>query len=295
MLRSPLASRLQRRLIAGGLVLACSIGVFLPHTAQAHFILQAPASWMSQDSLGLPEKLGPCGDEGGGTPTGTITAFAPGQTITVTINEVIFHPGHYRIALAPNDPSELPAEPPVDAGALACGTSPVESPAVYPVLADGVFEHTAPFTSPQSVQVTLPTNVTCSNCTLQIIEFMSDHGLNNPGGCFYHHCANISIGASDGGGSSDGGVVFDDASAGADTSTGVDTGAPTDAMVTADATMGGQDASHHGDASPTLGGPGKEGGGGGCAVPGSGTSAFAGAGGLFALAMLLRRRSRRAR
>jgi hypothetical protein len=42
--------------------------------------------------------------------------------------------------------------------------------------------------------VTLPPNVTCSHCTLQVIEFMSDHGLNNPGGCFYHHCADISVG-----------------------------------------------------------------------------------------------------
>jgi hypothetical protein len=43
------------------------------------------------------------------------------------------------------------------------------------------------------VQVTLPPNVTCDHCTLQVIQFMSDHGLNNPGGCFYHHCADISI------------------------------------------------------------------------------------------------------
>jgi MYXO-CTERM domain-containing protein len=36
--------------------------------------------------------------------------------------------------------------------------------------------------------------MTCaSNCVLQVAEFMSDHGLNNPGGCFYHHCANITI------------------------------------------------------------------------------------------------------
>ena len=38
-----------------------------------------------------------------------------------------------------------------------------------------------------------------------LIEFMSDHPLNNPGGCFYHHCADISIsgGPSDGGSASD--------------------------------------------------------------------------------------------
>src|SRR5262249_55630132 len=49
--------------------------------------------------------------------------------------------------------------------------------------------------APQTIQVTLPSNMTCDHCTLQVIEFMSEHPLNNPGGCFYHHCANISIGA----------------------------------------------------------------------------------------------------
>ncbi len=138
---------------------------------------------MSQDSVGLPEKLGPCGDEGGGTPTGTVTALQSGQTITVTISEAVFHPGHYRIALAP-DPTQLPAEPAVTAGSSPCGSVPVENPPMFPVLADGVFDHTAPFTSPQSVQIKLPDNFTCAKCTLQVIEFMSDHPLNNPGGCF---------------------------------------------------------------------------------------------------------------
>jgi hypothetical protein len=162
-------------------------------TGRAHFVLDAPACWMSQDDFGLPEKLGPCGDEGGGTPTGAITAFRTGQTVTVTIDEKIFHPGHYRIALAVNDRSELPAEPPVTVGATPCGSVPIANPPQFPVLADGVFVHTQPFTTPQTTQVTLPPNVTCTKCTLQVIEFMSDHGLNNPGGCFYHHCADISI------------------------------------------------------------------------------------------------------
>jgi hypothetical protein len=165
--------------------------------AGAHFILEAPACWMSQDSIGLPEKLGPCGDEDDGTdaatPTGTVTAYQVGATITVTIDEEIFHPGHYRIALSTTDRSQLPAEPLVDAGATPCGSVPVEDPPVFPVLADNVFPHTTPFTAPQTTTVTLPSSVTCTHCTLQVIEFMSDHGLNVPGGCFYHHCADISV------------------------------------------------------------------------------------------------------
>ena len=63
----------RRRLRAAFLVGMAA--VFPPALAHGHFILVAPDSWMSQDSVGLPEKLGPCGNEGGGTPTGKVTAF----------------------------------------------------------------------------------------------------------------------------------------------------------------------------------------------------------------------------
>ena len=174
------------------LVGALTLGVFAP-PAQAHFILQSPPSWMSQNLLGSPQKLGPCGDEGGGTPSGTVTAFQAGQTITLTIDEKIPHPGHYRVALAVHDRSELPPEPTVTPGSTPCGSAPIQNPPVFPVLADGLFIHTSAFSSPQSAQITLPAGVSCDHCTLQVIEFMSDHGLNNPGGCFYHHCADIAI------------------------------------------------------------------------------------------------------
>lgn len=161
--------------------------------AQAHFILQSPPAVASQDDFGGPQKAPPCGGEnGGGTPSGIVTPYHPGDTVTITIDEVIPHPGHYRIALAP-DRSQLPPEPIVTAGTTACGSAPIDPAPVYPVLADGVFKHTTSFSEPQTVQVTLPTNVTCEHCTLQVLEFMSNHPLNNPGGCYYHHCADISI------------------------------------------------------------------------------------------------------
>jgi uncharacterized protein (TIGR03382 family) len=177
-------------------VAVAAAGVLVSVPAEAHFVLQAPASWMPEDSTGSPQKLGPCGDESddaGLAPTGTVTAVQAGQKITVTIDEVVFHPGHYRIALAVNNRSELPAEPAVTAGSTPCGSAAIENPAVFPVLADDVFDHTAQFTSPQSIEVTIPANVTCTKCTLQVIEFMADHGLNVPGGCFYHHCADLSV------------------------------------------------------------------------------------------------------
>jgi hypothetical protein len=183
---------MSRRKLVG--VAALGAAALMAAPARAHFELQAPASWMSQDPFGSPQNLGPCGDEGGGTPSGVVTPFRAGQTVDVTVDEIIFHPGHYRIALAVVDRSELPAEPPVTAGStLPCGTVPVQNPPVFPVLADGVLDHAQPYPGPQTVQVTLPAGITCDKCTLQVIEFMSNHGLNNPGGCFYHHCADISI------------------------------------------------------------------------------------------------------
>lgn len=201
---------LRRSLTPWGLV-AFAIAALAPSAARAHFVLKTPASWMSQDAFGLPEKLGPCGDEGGGTATGTVTPFHPGDTVKVTIDEKIFHPGHYRIALAVNGRSELPPEPPVTATSTPCGTAPIQSPAVFPVLADGILAHTAQLSAPQSVEIKLPTDVTCTHCTLQVIEFMSDHPLNNPGGCFYHHCADISILPDDSGTGSAGDDAGDDA------------------------------------------------------------------------------------
>jgi len=142
-----------------------------------------------QDDFGSPQKTGPCGDEGTAATTGVVTPFSPGETITITLDETIFHGGHYRVALAVNDRSELPAPPPVTPGDTDCGSAPIMMPPVFPVLVDGALEHTVPFSGTQSFEVTLPTDVTCTRCTLQVLEFMTDHSAP----CFYHHCADISI------------------------------------------------------------------------------------------------------
>ncbi|HUJ58649.1 MAG TPA: SCE4755 family polysaccharide monooxygenase-like protein [Kofleriaceae bacterium] len=176
-------------LLAGILVLA------LGSDARAHFALDAPPAYSMQDSLGLPEKSAPCGQADPGTPvvpTNVVTSFHAGDTITVTIDEKIFHPGHYRVALATAQ-AGLPADPVVTAGDTPCGTAQIEDSSTPGVLVDNMLPHTTAFSAPQSFQVTLPAGMTCDNCTLQVIEFMSDHGLNNPGGCFYHHCAQVTI------------------------------------------------------------------------------------------------------
>jgi MYXO-CTERM domain-containing protein len=200
----------------------CLVGLatfILPAAAHAHFILQAPASQTEQSQLGDPQKAPPCGYDGSEVETGEVTVFQAGETITITIDEVIYHPGHYRVALA-EDPSELPPEPPVTEGITPCGSAPIDPAPVFPVLADGVLVHDSQFSEPQSFDVTLP-DMNCTNCTLQIIQFMSAHGLNDPGGCYYHHCATITI---------EGGAAETSADTGVDGSSGDDD--PTDASTT---------------------------------------------------------------
>ena len=127
--------------------------------AQAHFVLTSPPAAYDQNALGDPQKAPPCGDDGTATPTGIVTAYQAGETITISIDETIYHPGHYRVALAVNDPSELPEPPPVTAGDTDCGSTTIMSPPVYPVLADGELVHDAPFGKPQSIQTFKLVNV----------------------------------------------------------------------------------------------------------------------------------------
>jgi hypothetical protein len=174
----------------GGAVLVGLGGLALaPGGVAAHFFLESPESWREQGILGDPQKTGPCGNEGTAAETGAITAYQTGQTITITIRETIYHPGHYRVALAVADRSELPPVPDVTPGSTDCGSVPIMDPPVFPVLADGLLPHTSPLTGEQTMEVTLPEGVTCDHCTLQIVEWMAEHGAP----CFYYHCADISI------------------------------------------------------------------------------------------------------
>ena len=77
----------------------------------------------------------------------------------------------------------------------------IQSPPQLPVIADGLFQH---YTRPAAIRpatwetdIQLP-NITCAKCTLQVIQFMAEHGYNQPGGYSYHHCADLAITADSG-------------------------------------------------------------------------------------------------
>ena len=106
--------------------------------------------------------------------------------LTISIDETIFHPGHYRVALATTE-AGLPAAPTV-ANAQCNGLTPVANPAP-PVLADGLLAHTAAFSGTQTMQVPIPAGMTCTDCVVQVLEYMANHA--QP--CFYYHCAKVNI------------------------------------------------------------------------------------------------------
>jgi hypothetical protein len=168
--------------------------------ASAHFILMAPDAWVEVNVLGDPQKAAPCGtsDITKGTPTGKITEMRGGDPLHIKIKETIYHPGYYRVALSVLDRSELPADPVATTRESPRGpisvSAKIDPAPKAPVLADGLFEHRV---RPQpgtfwETDVKLP-NINCDKCTVQILQFMEEHGLNKEGEFSYHHCADLKI------------------------------------------------------------------------------------------------------
>jgi hypothetical protein len=172
----------------------------MPTLAQAHLILLEPAATLIQDQRGDPQKLGPCGGTSAdpGTSTRVVSKIKGGAPLHVTIRETIYHPGHYRVALVTGPASELPPDPVAETRDTPRGpwsvSAPIQNPPTAPVIADGLFQHTSRPTELYQTEVQIP-NISCKKCTLQVTQFMIDHGLNKDGGFYYHHCAELEIAA----------------------------------------------------------------------------------------------------
>jgi uncharacterized protein (TIGR03382 family) len=267
------------------LLSALALATLLPRPAAAHFLLLDPPSWMQQSRLGDPQKQSPCGNEGG-TPSGIVTRFRAGETITVRWRETIYHPGHWRIAVAADRAELVDPVVTVDARGNAVSAT-ITDPPVPPVIMDNLF----PISGRGSArtleqQITLP-NFACPRCTLQVIQFMEGHA---PPQQFYWHCADIElvVDAPDAGTNPDAAAAPDaervlDAVAAPDATPA----APDAETSAADAGVGAADAEPTADAGEVI--PG--------AQPGSGCSAVGGSvstmAALVAAAGLLALRRRR--
>jgi hypothetical protein len=166
--------------------------------ADAHFKLIEPASWIVENERGDPQKAAPCGADAKAEMSKAVTPVKGGSMLHLKVVETIYHPGHYRVALAVNSREELPPDPMTFERTTEKGPRSVwgviQSPPQLPVLADGLFPHYTRPASPQTYEadVRLP-NITCAKCILQVIQFMADHAYNQPGGYSYHHCAELQI------------------------------------------------------------------------------------------------------
>jgi hypothetical protein len=155
-------------------------------------------SWLVEDDRGDPQKAGPCGGTNTdyGKPSYIVSQAVGGSRLHVKVQETIYHPGHYRVALAVNSPVELPVDPKATTETTDRGprsvSGEIQNPVQVPLLADGLFVHTAKVDGPLETDVTLP-NINCKRCTLQVIQFMEQHAVNNPGMFTYHHCAVLQI------------------------------------------------------------------------------------------------------
>jgi hypothetical protein len=179
-------------------VLLAAAAVLVATTAHAHFKLNAPASWIEEDERGDPQKLAPCGGTlaDGGTRTSAVTEVTGGQILRLAIEETIYHPGHYRVALAsrmnflPDD--AMPVEMVDSERGPRSGRFPIAENPQPPVLVDGLWENYERRTGPIETEIRVP-NIDCEGCVLQIVQFMSEHPGHREGGFTYHHCAMMNI------------------------------------------------------------------------------------------------------
>jgi hypothetical protein len=95
-----------------------------------------------------------------------ITTFRPGETIKIAFKETIDHDGYFRVAF--DDDGQ-------NAFTLPKTFVDVQATPVLPVLLDGIPDESDKL---YEVEVTLP-NVTCNNCTLQLIQVMQDGAKDN--------------------------------------------------------------------------------------------------------------------
>ncbi len=142
--------------------------LLIPASAWSHARL-LPAGALKPRNTNAGNKGGPCGVPRTSQPT----VLAPGQVVTVEWEEVIDHPGYYRIAFSPSGDRGF------DQNILADHLTDLQG---------GTLPHR------YSTTVTLPT-APCEQCTIQLIQYMSESQPPS----LYYSCADIAIRSGDGG------------------------------------------------------------------------------------------------
>ncbi len=155
--------------------LILGVGLLLPGSAAAHIEIVSHTTRFGPDS----QKQGPCGLAGMSEPGGTVYTYAPGATVAIAWNEFVNHPGHYRIAFDEQGDDDF--------------VTPSSASDVYTNEAvllddiadlDGVHDYT--------IEVTLP-DIECEQCTIQVIQVMTDKPPFGDGNDVYFHCIDVTL------------------------------------------------------------------------------------------------------
>ena len=123
-------------------------------------------------------KHGPCGKKDGQRSENVFT-YKAGETIYIKIREFIPHPGYFRIAFDENGDDDFINPQSINPINRKCMKTPEDRCGKddfynnHTVLLDNLNPHKRGFPKTYEWEVTLP-DVTCDNCTLQIIQVMTD-------------------------------------------------------------------------------------------------------------------------
>jgi hypothetical protein len=149
-----------------------------PGAALAHVQLESP---LQRESA---QKTGPCGSSGS-TRSGNVCTYRPGANITVTWDETVEHPGHFRISFDEDGDDDFVVPTGYD------DIGPYDGVLVDNIADRDVRSGDASY----SQEVQLP-DIECDSCTLQLIQVMTDKPPYGNGDDIYYQCADITLSAS---------------------------------------------------------------------------------------------------
>lgn len=192
--------------------ICCVVSISASAPVFAHIQLVTP---LPRDPKNDGIKLGPCGSTV--RSPAKVTTAKPGDTITVEWDETISHPGYFRILFDEDGQNDL-IKPTMASFKLYSDyyygqrngvtvdklpkliSTPTKEGGAW-VLADNWGLHPSGAKRPWMLKVTLP-NVTCNNCTLQVVQGMFENSRTYDS-AYYYHCADFilkgDVAATDGG------------------------------------------------------------------------------------------------
>lgn len=167
-------------------------------SASAHLTLTSindmmPVARVEGEAGGNQLKNGPCGQTTNAR-TQTVTALTAGAEITINWDEYIDHPGFFRIAFSQEgttfpEIANMDDVTPSQCTLATCMSGGMTMEQLTPVGAE-VLAYVAD--GETSASIVVP-NVSCENCTLQVIQFMTDKLGDNNDNEIYYQCADITI------------------------------------------------------------------------------------------------------